>query len=149
MDEKRILFINKFTKLLTKEKAELLEDNIFHKIYNIACRDKIKLFWDNYKFYSLYVNECIRIYDNMKLNKLLCDDYDKLHLYNDLELNNKMEIYNKKNYIEYDIKISNEITCFKCKLNQVFIVSKQKRCIDEGMSFIYTCKNCGNSWSEN
>jgi DNA-directed RNA polymerase subunit M/transcription elongation factor TFIIS len=44
---------------------------------------------------------------------------------------------------------ASEITCFKCKKNQVYFYEIQSRSADEPTSLICTCLNCGNRWRMN
>ena len=39
-------------------------------------------------------------------------------------------------------------TCFKCGSNNIFSVSKQVRCADEGTSVFNECRECHNKWRD-
>jgi DNA-directed RNA polymerase subunit M/transcription elongation factor TFIIS len=73
------------------------------------------------------------------------DELQKM-INNDLLQRINMDQFKSKKSYTMKMKNTDQITCKKCKSDNIFERSVQMRSADEATSKIYECLNCGNTW---
>ena len=134
---------NKYKKKLAEQ-----EERIFDFCIEFAINHNIVLDWnDPAGFTILYISQCERFYENIKLFPELKNNPNLVNMKDsDMDIE-KRKYIQEVSYVE---KVySKDHFCYRCKEKKISIEKKQLRSLDEGFTTVYTCDACGWTRKEN
>lgn len=135
-----------------------IEKSCFKKLEEKANEEAIYKDWSNERYSYLYSLICGRIgsnLDNINANEYLIKsiinnsiDIDRIGFMSSDDLNPEIrkhinEEITKRKSIKIKQKTTSLYTCRNCKSKDLSIRSQQMRSLDEGISLILNCQNCG------
>lgn len=154
--------------ILGEEYADDIEASCFAKLERTMADDIYRLNKNTHR--RVYASICARVMANGDFNGDICSRlppnrwiYNRLRngeldprelgsmeeseMYAEINAERRRIIEERSNQ-KIEEKVTNLVYCSNCKRNNIYVWKEQKRCGDEGVTYMYKCKDCSKQWSE-
>jgi transcription elongation factor S-II len=165
-DYRKIAYDKIYGILKNKKKSKLIEDSIYEYTVHTSTKRSYNISMTDLNFRNCYKNKLMSLYLNLKkdsyvengsLFKLVKSgkfDIKKLAFKNPCELCpekwedvlNRTKAKKELEYSKYTGFVTDRFKCSKCKQNKCSYTKLQMKSIDEPMTTLVKCLNCGYNW---
>jgi transcription elongation factor S-II len=162
LNEIRENMIGIFEKEIPKDKAIVLEAELFKCTCELGKHRSIVVSWENPDFKKMYINKSRSIYSNIRdktnknISKIIKSNIQELPYMSFQEINpahwkQMLDAKHKRDKHMYEEKqeaMTDQFKCGRCKSRECTYYELQTRSADEAMTTFITCLKCGNRWKQ-